>query len=353
MKDSPTLSMANKVSEAKARGLHVLSLSTPMFPSRSITIQGEMLDVRLPPPNGDLQSRELMAKTLFGHWNASADAIVVSAGAKTSLLCLYAALRKPESRVVCLTPAWPTYWQLGGALGIPTVFLQRKLSQEWGLETQYLIKDIRASDIVVISNPCNPTGRVYTPEEIQSLAEACESIGAWLILDESFSKTVESATGYFRPRVLYNRATVIVNSVSKNFLAQGWRLGAIHAHGTVLDLYVKAQTMLISPPAGILQSHLFKIIENQFDTSKLEVLRREVLKKLLSAGYQCAPAKGSFYLFPYKKGLGEKLTQAEKTLRAFSLLGTTFGLKDSDYLRLCLLQDTDSMEKIVDVLTSL
>lgn len=217
MKGSPTLAMAEKIAQAKSRGLPVLSLSTPTFPHQPLSLLNHTVDTRLSPPRGDLRCRELMAERLFSHWKASAETLVITGGAKASLLCLYAALREPGTRLVCVTPAWPTYWQLAEALNIPTKLLSRTRSNNWDLETERWSKEIRPADLVVISNPCNPTGVVYTLEKIDSLAHMCESRGAWLILDESFSETAEQSTGYFTPRELYCSSTIVINSVSKNF----------------------------------------------------------------------------------------------------------------------------------------
>ena len=352
MRDSPTLAMAVKIAQAKASGLHVLSLSTPTFPHQPLALPSKPVDTRLSAPRGDPRCRELMAQRLFHHWGASPEAVVITGGAKASLLCLYYALRKSQSRLVCLTPAWPTYWQLAETLKIPAVLLSRRLSEGWGLDIQLWAKQIKPSDIVVLSNPCNPTGRVYKPKEIEPLAQLCHASGAWLVIDESFSETAEASTGYFAPRALPNASTIVINSVSKNFLAQGWRLGAVHAHEIVLGAYTQAQTMLVSPPAGVLQHYLPSILANQPPTVQLEMLRKQVLIELQSAGYACTPGEGGFYLFPHKAGLSRKLLDAENTAQAFALSGTTFGLKDPDYVRLCLLQDSDALGKIIKLLAT-
>ena len=352
MRDSPTLAMAVKIAQAKANGLPVLSLSTPTFPHQPLVLPNKPVDTRLSPPRGDPQCRELMAQRLFHHWEASPEEVVITGGAKASLLCLYAALRTPQSRLVCLTPAWPTYWQLAETLQLPTVLLSRRLSKGWDLETPLWATQIKPSDIVVLSNPCNPTGRVYRPEEIEPLAQACHASGAWLILDESFSETAEASTGYFAPRALPNASTIVINSVSKNFLAQGWRLGAVHAHETVLSVYTQAQTMLVSPPAGVLQSCLSGILANQPPAAQQAALRKQVLNTLQLAGYKCAPGRGSFYLFPHKTGLSHKLVEAQASAQAFALTGSTFGLEDPDYVRLCLLQDSGALEQIIGLLSS-
>ena len=350
---SPTLRLAQRVAQARAQGLPALSLSTPSFPHAPLQVIDATIDLRLGTDVGDTECRSILAQTLFRRWNAKAHQLVLTSGAKASLLCLYATLRSSTSKLVCLTPAWPTYWGLAHVLNLPVELIPRALGERWSIDLQRVEAVLKKGDIVVLSNPCNPTGRVYSRAELDSLNSVCQRARAWLILDESFSETTEPGDAYFDCGSLPSKSTIVINSISKNYLAQGWRLGAVFASPRVLEAYARMQTALVSPPATVLQALASSVMLIPAEFAALSTRRQHVHAQLLQSGYECHLSTGSFYLFPRRQGLAEVLPNLEASHHAYVLDGTAFGLDDPHAFRLCLLQSDDSLKSILRVLESL
>jgi aspartate aminotransferase len=352
--ESPTLELAQRVALAQSKGIQVLSASTPSFPVSRLDVPASQLDVRLSSGQGDIKSRELIAARLFGHWSASPDDLAIVSGAKSALLCLYATLKSDTGKLVCITPAWPTYWGLASVLGIPVRLLPRSPSNAWAIDYISVGAALSCGDIVVLSNPCNPTGRVFALDEIQLLSRICEKADAWLILDESFSQTVVAGHPFHRHWPPLGAHVIVINSVSKNYMAQGWRLGAVYADRNVLRAYESMQTALVSPPATILQTFLPFVLQRSQTIFELLVNNRAIVfERLQSHGYKCSPSAGGFYLFPAKSGLAKAFAQLEKTRHFYVLDGTSFGIDDRDRFRLCLLQDPMILEQILQILEAL
>lgn len=351
--ESPTLALAERTALLRAQGLPVISLSTPSFPYTPIQLDQVSVDLRLGTTVGDVNCRSLLAQTLFRRWNVHADQLVLSSGAKSSLLCLFATLRTANSKLVCLTPAWATYWGLAQVLGLPVTLLPRSLQQNWSIDLKRVDAILKRDDIIVLSNPCNPTGRVYSRAEIYGLSEVCQHAGAWLVLDESFSETTEKGDAYFGSEWTLSKSTIVINSVSKNYLAQGWRLGAVLASPFVLEAYARIQTAMVSPPASVLQTFAANVIRPPAALAVLSPRRSQIHSRLLRAGFDCHLSTGSFYLFPRRQGLDLLLPKLETSHHAFVLAGTAFGLNDPHAFRLCLLQSEDTMASIIKILESL
>ena len=347
--ESPTLELALRVQKARHAGRRVLSASTPGFPHRPMAIPAMQLDGRMASAEGNASCREQLAQTLFARWSAQPEELVLTGGAKSALLCLVATLVPRAGRVACFTPAWPTYWSLAQALGREPVLLPRRLATGWALETGEFSR-LREGDAVVLSNPCNPTGRVYDAREIGALATETERRGLWLLLDESFSATASAAARFAEPVARLGERVVVVNSVSKNYLAQGWRLGAILAAQSVRQAFEKVQTALVSPPAAPLQEMVHGVLRNPVDADFIARRHAIAHARLVAMNYECTPAQGSFYLFPGRRGLAARAAQLEAQHDLYFLDGAAFGLDDPDYLRLCVLQPDGGLEVVLQAL---
>ena len=350
---SPTLQLAQDVASARQAGRKVLRASTPWFPEVPIQLPALDLDPRLSSSEGRPDCRTLLAASLFKRWNASPEALVVTGGAKSALLCAFLALKERDSRLICFAPTWPTYWVLAEAIGLPVVMMQRSLSRSWAIDLDQLRRAIRPNDVVVLSNPCNPTGRTFVQEEISALAAACDQCSAWLILDESFSETVDPDHPYWGHWPVLGNRVLVLNSVSKNYLAQGWRLGAIYCAEPARELVAQVQTAMVSPPASVLQQAAGCVVSRRGAFDLLPALRQSIREKLLAAGFQCATGTGTFYLYPGKPGLAERAQRVRDQHALYWLSGEAFGSDEHDCIRLCLMQPAGELEQIVSVLTEL
>jgi len=297
---------------------------------------------------GDRNLRACLARELFRRWQAEETDLLICGGAKAGLLIVMAAVIGRGRKLGLLTPCWPTYEALARTLKIKTVRF-KSTADNWGVDFGSIATKLEPNDALVLSNPSNPTGRVYNNEGISALAEICRNKGIWLIVDESFSETVDSDVRWFDPLPTPRDQIIIVNSISKNFLAQGIRIGAICANQLLLKRLATAQLSLLSPPAQPMQELACRLIEDGIlKRPDLTPIRAKVYKRLVDAGFPCHRGQGSYYLYPKISSIGRKLNILESKEGLYVLNGPIFSDPDPDRIRLCFFQDANELDQVVN-----
>ena len=117
--------------------------------------------------------------------------------------------------------------------------------------------------MLVINNPNNPVGRLYTNEELQTLNDICKKNGVWLLVDEAYSDFLEP--GLFKSALSFDKSletTIVVNSLSKNMGMSGWRIGYVIAHKNLIREILKLNQHLITCAPTILQLYLIKYFDD-------------------------------------------------------------------------------------------
>lgn len=174
--------------------------------------------------------------------------IVVSNGAKHSLFNAFAAIIDPDDEVIIPSPYWLTYPELVKLCeGVP-VFVPTKAENGFKMTAKQLQAAITPkTKAVLINNPCNPTGTVYTKAEICALAEVLEQHDVYVISDEIYEKLLYEGDPCYSiaaySQKLYER-TIVVNGVSKTYAMTGWRIG------------FTASSLPLAKAMGSMQSHI-------------------------------------------------------------------------------------------------
>jgi aspartate aminotransferase len=267
MKESATLAVAAKARALKAAGKAIIDLGagepdfdTPFFVREAATKAMNDGHTHYTATEGILPLREAIAADANRHLAAglptvAANEIVVSNGSKQSLYNACVCCFGPGDEVLVPTPAWTSYYEmieLARATAVP-VFGDVERSLKVTAE-QLAAAATSKTKGVMICSPSNPTGAVYTPEEMRSILVLAAERGWWVIADEIYMRIAYDAAPYSVLSVAPTRENLIViNGVAKAYAMTGWRIGWSIAPVAVTKAMTAFQSHATSNPASVSQ----------------------------------------------------------------------------------------------------
>ncbi|QHE52490.1 pyridoxal phosphate-dependent aminotransferase [Pontibacillus sp. HMF3514] len=234
--------------------------------------------------------------------------VIVTTGAKHALYTLFQALLNPGDEVIVPAPYWVSYpEQIKLAEGTP-VIVKASEDNDFKLTPEQIEETITdRTRAIIINSPSNPTGMLYSKEELQAIGEVCLRRNIMIISDEIYEKLIygdESHTSMAQISNELKNQTVIINGVSKSHAMTGWRIG--YAIGD--EKLIKAMTNLASHstsnPTTIAQyAALSAYTSSQDAVEEMKNAFSHRLEKLYEwisdiPGVECVKPKGAFYLFP-------------------------------------------------------
>jgi aspartate aminotransferase len=337
MLPSATLEMAQKSRELKQQGVDIISLSlgepdfdTPDYIKEAGIRAIEKNYSKYPPVPGYMELREAIAHKLKRDNNLEykPSQVVVSTGAKQSLANIFLSVLDPGDEVIIFAPYWVTYFeQVKLAEGVPVV-IQSDISTDFKINVKELEEAItEKTKLVIFSSPCNPSGTVFTKEDLREIAQVIANYPEITIISDeiyeliNFDGTHESIAQF--PEV--KEQTVIVNGVSKGFSMTGWRIGYIAAPQWLADACIKAQGQITSGTSTVSQMAALEAIANSPEKIRYMVDEFKERKELVVAGLneiegvECNNPQGAFYVFPDVSSYFGKSYQG-KTIRNASEL---------------------------------
>lgn len=337
MLPSATLEMAQKSRELKQQGVDIISLSlgepdfdTPDYIKEAGIRAIEKNYSKYPPVPGYMELREAIAHKLKRDNNLEykPSQVVVSTGAKQSLANIFLSVLDPGDEVIIFAPYWVTYFeQVKLAEGVPVV-IQSDISTDFKINVKELEEAItEKTKLVIFSSPCNPSGTVFTKEDLREIAQVIANYPKITIISDeiyeliNFDGTHESIAQF--PEV--KEQTVIVNGVSKGFSMTGWRIGYIAAPQWLADACIKAQGQITSGTSTVSQMAALEAIANTPEKIRYMVDEFKERKELVVAGLneiegvECNNPQGAFYVFPDVSSYFGKSYQG-KTIRNASEL---------------------------------
>ena len=316
MEESATIAMSQKSRELKAQGKDVISLSlgepdffTPQFiKDAAVKAMEENYTMYTPVPGYD-DLRESICKK-FKRDNGliySKDQIVVSTGAKQSIANVVLSLINPGDEVIVPAPYWVSYIEIVKvAEGVP-VIVHAGIEHNFKITANQLREAITdKTKMVIFSTPCNPTGSVYSKEELHALAQVIKDYPQLVVLSDEIYEHInfvgkhESLAQF--PEV-YNQV-VTINGVSKAWAMTGWRLGYIGAPKEIASACSKVQGQFTSGTSSITQRATIAAVEadpvvlsEMIDAFKK---RRDLVLDHLNQmpGVKTNVPDGAFYVFP-------------------------------------------------------
>ncbi|MFT7162883.1 MAG: aspartate aminotransferase [Bacteroidia bacterium] len=317
MEESATLAMAAKAREFKERGVDVISLSLgePDFKTPKHIQEGAKAAIDenkwfgYPPVNGYLDLRKAIVEK-FKNENGleyTPDQIVVSNGAKQSIINVMMSIINPGDEVIVFSPYWVSYTAaIGLAEGIP-VLIKGSLEDDFKATAQQLKEAITPKTrAIIFSSPCNPTGSVFTKEELEKIAEVVlEHEGIYVMSDEIYEH-INYTDAHASIGAVPGMAerTITINGMAKGFAMTGWRVGYIGAPPWIAKACNKIQGQLTSANCSIAQRATLTALTTDLgptvEMTKEYRNRRELVYNLLNEipGFKTNMPKGAFYFFP-------------------------------------------------------
>lgn len=389
MAESATLKMTQKSRELKAQGIDIISLSIgePDFNTPESVKQAgikaiENNDTHYPPVPGVPALRKAIAEKLRrdnGLDYKDTD-IIISNGAKQAITNVFLAIINKGDEVIIPAPYWVSYPEMVKLADGTPVFINTTADQSFKINAKQLEAAITPkTKAFIFSTPCNPSGSVYTKEELASLVEVFKKYPNIIVISDEIYEYIHyehkhESMGQFTE--LKSRL-VIVNGVAKGYAMTGWRVGYIAAPQQIVSACNKIQGQYTSGICTISQAASLEAMQLCPDNSpeiqnmlKAFRNRRDMLFKLLTEipGIRLNMPAGAFYMFPevksyYGKSDGETVIKDSQDLCMYLLYnahvacvaGSAFGCDECIRLSYATSEDKlrEAMRRIKEALSKL
>ncbi len=311
---SPTLAIDSKFKEMKANGEDVVGFGCgePDFDTpehiKKAAIDAIMNgETKYTPASGTLKLRQAVAEK-FKRENGliyKPTDIVVSNGAKHSLINAFQAICNPGDEVIIPAPYWVSYPEMVKlADGVPVVV---NATEENNFKVT--AKDLEAAltsktKAIVINSPSNPTGMVYTEDELREIADFAVKHNIYVVSDEIYEHLIYEgkhiSIASFGEEI--KDLTIVINGVSKTFAMTGWRIGYAAANSEIAKAMANIQSHASSNPNSIAQAATIAALEGGMEEAdkmrKQFKRRRDFMVEMFSSidGVSCKRPHGAFYI---------------------------------------------------------
>ncbi|EDP71499.1 putative aspartate aminotransferase [Flavobacteriales bacterium ALC-1] len=313
---SATLAMAAKARELRAEGKDIigLSLGEPDFNTPDFIKEAAIKAVNqnynsYTPVDGYVELKEAII-TKFNRDNSleyTLPQIVVSTGAKQALFNIASAMLNPGDEVILPCPYWVSYNDIVKLnKGVP-VEVKTSIENDFKMTAEQLEAAITPkTKMIWYSSPCNPSGSVYSKEELRALADVLQKHpNIYVVSDEIYEHINFVGDHYSMAQFddMFNR-TITVNGVSKAFAMTGWRIGYIGAPDFIARACNKMQGQVTSGANCIAQRAVITALEAPASSVQYMVdefkSRRQLILNLLADvdGFKTNEPEGAFYVFP-------------------------------------------------------
>lgn len=361
---SVTLEITAKAKAMKAKGVDVISFGAgePDFNTPK-NIQNEGIRAikegltRYTSASGIVELKEAVCEKFRQDNNLSYDPenIVISSGAKHSIYNALMAILNPDDEVIISIPYWVSYPQMVKIAGGQPVFIQTKEENGFKFNVDDLNRVLTdKTKAIILNSPSNPTGAIYTEDELRSIAEWAVENNIFIISDEIYEKLVYDDLKHISIANLGDEIkdlTIVVNGMSKAYAMTGWRIGYAAAHKDIAKIMSNIQSHTTSNPCSISQyASVEGLTGNQESIIQMKEHfeeRRNYMAETVNSirGLSCKKPKGAFYIMINLKELKGKTIKGKEinsSLDFANLLldegkvavvpGIGFG--DDDYIRL-------------------
>jgi len=376
--ESATLAVDSKAKALKAAGRPVIGFGAgePDFPTPDYIVNSAVeaakvaANHRYTPAAGLPELRDAIVKKTKrdSNYEITSDQVLVTNGGKQAVYQAFASILDPGDEVLLPSPYWTTYPECIKLAGGVSVEVFADESQNYLVSVEQLEKArTPKTKVVLFCSPSNPTGSVYSPEQVKAIGDWALANGLWVVTDEIYEHLLYD--GATAPSIcvavpaLADR-TIIINGVAKTYAMTGWRVGWMIGPKDVIKAATNLQSHLSSNVSNISQRAAITALTG--DLSAVHKMgeafdrRRKLIVKLLNEipGVSCPNPTGAFYVYPSVKGvLGKEIrgkrpkTSAElatlilEEVEVAAVPGEAFG--PSGYLRFSYaLGDEDIIEGI-------
>ncbi len=313
---SQTLALTALAKKLKSEGVDVVSLTAgePDFPTprhiKDAAVKAIDENFTKYTINAGIpELRTAIVNKLKEDNNVLADAsqILVSNGAKHSIFNALQAICNKNDEVIIPAPYWVSYPEMVKLVDAVPVILKTTEKTDFKISAAQLKKAVtKKTKALILCSPSNPTGSVYTPDELKEIAKVIQKSGIFVIADEIYEKVIYDGAVHFSlgsiPEI--KDQVITVNGVSKAYSMTGWRIGFLAAAQPVVDAAEKVQSQVTSGPNSIAQKAATAAFAGSDDEVKKMTAefkrRRDFIHAAMTAipGITSTMPGGAFYLFP-------------------------------------------------------
>lgn len=324
---SSTMAIDSLAKQMKADGLDVIGFGAgePDFPTPDFIKQAGIdaiknNDTRYTPAVGTLELRNVIAKRLETDFGISyqPSQICVSNGAKP---CVWEALRaliNPGDEIILPAPYWVSYIELVKMAGAIPVIVETEESAQFKMTASQLKNAITPkTKVLILNNPSNPSGMVYTRKELEEIAKVCVEEDIYVISDEIYCNLIydgEEFVSFAAISEEIKERTILINGVSKSYAMTGWRIGYLAANAQIAKVIANHISHSTGSPSAISQkASVIALGESQqsvFDMRDEFEKRRNFMVTRMNElnGVSCIMPQGAFYvMMNIEKMLGKTL----------------------------------------------
>lgn len=316
LSESETLAMARMSRKLKAQGYDVINLSIgePDFntPDHIKQAAKDAIDQdfsHYPPVCGFNDLRDAICAKFKRENNLDfvPDNILVSNGAKQSIANAVLSILNPGDEVIIPTPYWVSYKEIIKLAEAKPIYITASIENDFKITPEQLNNAITPNTkLFMFSSPCNPTGSLYSKQELKALADVFALHEQVYILSDEIYEHINFNGGHETIAQFENirERVIITNGVSKSFAMTGWRIGYMAASLEITEACNKLQGQMTSGACSIAQKAATAALNGDLSTVKAMVEsfreRRDLVVKLLSEipGMKTNVPQGAFYVFP-------------------------------------------------------
>ncbi len=316
LEPSATLAMSGKAKEMKANGITVydLSLGEPDFGTPEHICQAAFDAIKTgkthyTPAAGIMPLRQAVAdayKAKHGLTYKAAD-VVISNGAKHALHNAFTVTINPGDEVIIPAPYWVSYAELVKLAGGKPVIVQTKQEDQFRLTPELFRSAITdKTKMLLLCSPSNPTGSMYTPEQLGELADIVLEKNLIVLADEIYENLIygdNKFASFATVRPGLQDRTILINGVSKTYAMTGWRIGWSMAPSAIAKSMAALQSQETSNPCSVSQYAALAAVQGDqkcvADMLAEFAKRRDYVTSRIASidGLSCADMSGAFYAF--------------------------------------------------------
>ena len=320
---SSTLAISAKANELQALGYDVISLgvgepdfNTPTYILDAAKKAMQAGNTKYTPSGGIIELKQAiidkfkMDNDLVYH----PDEVIVTTGAKFALYAVFQAILNEGDEVVIPTPYWVSYPEHVKIAGGEPVFVDGLEENNFKITKDQLESVITdRTKALIINSPSNPTGMMYSKEELAILGDVCLQHNIIIISDEIYEKLIYTEEPHISIAALsaeLKAQTIVINGVSKSHAMTGWRIGYAVGPQTIIKAMTNLASHATSNPTTIAQYAALEAYHNQTENDRIFKEMKHVFTERLDAFYElikeipgvkCEKPNGAFYIFPNVK----------------------------------------------------
>jgi len=314
---SLTLALTARAKAMKKQGMDVIGLAagepdfdTPEYIKEEARRALDEGFTKYTPASGITELKEAVCEKLARDncLNYEPSEIIIGCGAKH---CLYNAIQvlcQEDDEVILPTPYWVSYPEQIKLSGARPLIVKTRMEDGFKITPELLLKNItRRTKLLILNTPSNPTGSVYSKDELEEIAEIAIKKHIYVISDEIYEKIIYDGIEHVSIASLNSqikKLTIVINGLSKTYSMTGWRIGYAAADERIIKAMSNLQSHSTSNPVSFVQKAAIIALRSSQDwvnrmVAEFKRRRNYMLERLNQVQeVSCVSPQGAFYLFP-------------------------------------------------------